>query len=71
VPAQLAPCTWGGYLWQKKDLQILPIPAILTFMMANHPICPSHKAVLGLSALLLRRLPPRLTTQDVAAGKAQ
>jgi len=30
-----------------------------------------HKAVLGLALLLLHRLPPRLTTRDVAAGKAQ
>jgi len=55
----------------EKDLQILPTPAILTFMMANHPTRSFVKAILWLSTLLLRRLPPRLTTQDVAAGKAQ
>ncbi len=32
-----------------------PNPAILTSMMANHPICSSHTAVLGLTLLLLRR----------------
>jgi hypothetical protein len=31
----------------------------------------SYKALFSLGTLLLRRLPPRLTTRDVAAGKAQ
>jgi len=40
-------------------------------MNENHTSCSAIQAFESLSLLLLRRLPPRLTTQDVAAGKAQ
>jgi hypothetical protein len=39
-------------------------------MNENHTSCSSIQTAVSLSLLLLRRLPPRLTTQDVAAGKA-
>jgi len=40
-------------------------------MNGNCTFCSTFQAILSLSLLLLRRLPPRLTTQDVAAGQAQ
>jgi len=44
---------------------------IIVDMNENCIICSSIQVSVSLSLLLLRRLPPRLTTQDVAAGKAQ
>jgi len=40
-------------------------------MVETRTIRSSHKAVLGLGTLLLRRLPPRLPMRGGAAGKAQ
>jgi hypothetical protein len=57
------------------------LSAIILFMSKNRTTlsavalakadCYPHRAIISLSLLLLRRLPPRLTTRDVAAGKAQ
>lgn len=46
-------------------------PRIIICMSEIRIISSSYKAVFSLGTLLLRRLPPRLTTRDVAAGKAQ
>jgi hypothetical protein len=43
---------------------------IIMYMNENRTICSAIQAAVSLSLLLLRRLPPRLTTQDVAAGTA-
>jgi hypothetical protein len=40
-------------------------------MVESNTICSPGKVIFSLGTLLLRRLPPRLTTRDVAAGKAQ
>jgi len=63
----------------KKDLQKGFSRYIILNMNENSISCPpdvrrinsTFRAIESLSLLLLRRLPPRLTTQDVAAGKAQ
>jgi len=47
------------------------IRCIICFMKGKCTFCYAIQAAISLNLLLLRRLPPRLMTQDVAAGQAQ
>jgi len=50
-----------------KNFIICSVPATLRSSELT-PLRSTSKAILSLNTLLLRRLPPRLTMQDVAAG---
>jgi len=72
----------GRYSWLHSSAQSVQsaakiflangyFPRIIICMSEIGITSSSYKALFSLGTLLLRRLPPRLTTRDVAAGKAQ